>query len=212
MQPKLIIGDKNLSSWSLRPWLLLRHFGVPFEEVRLPLDTPEFAARIGDYTPTARVPVLHHGELVVWDSLAICEYVNEVWLEGAGWPRERIARARARSVSAEMHSGFSDLRRSMPLNVNQRRSDFVPAQDVRRDIERVVAIWRECRARSAGEGAFLFGDFSIADAMYAPVASRFVSYGIDVGAVERQWMDAVFALPAMQEWVAGARAEAALPA
>jgi glutathione S-transferase len=208
----LIIGDKNLSSWSLRPWLLLRHFGVAFDEVRLPLDTPEFAARIGHYTPTARVPVLHDGELVVWDSLAICEYVNEVWLDGAGWPRERAARARARSVSAEMHSGFGDLRRSMPLNVNQRRKDFVPAADVRRDIERVVAIWRECRARSAGQGAFLFGDFSIADAMYAPVASRFVSYGIEVGAVERAWMDAVFALPAMQQWVAGARAEAALPA
>lgn len=212
MQPTLIIGDKNLSSWSLRPWLLMRHFGVAFEEVRLPLDTPEFTARIGHYTPTARVPVLHHGDLVVWDSLAICEYVNEVWLDGKGWPPERAERARARSVSAEMHSGFSDLRRSMPLNVNQRRSDFVPATEVRRDIERVSAIWRECRARSAGQGAFLFGDFSIADAMYAPVASRFVSYGIDVGPVERGWMDAVFALPAMQQWVAGAKAEAALPA
>lgn len=209
MQPTLIIGNKNLSSWSMRPWLVLRHFGVAFEEVQLPLDTPEFYARIGNYTPTARVPVLHHGDLVIWDSLAICEYVNEVWLDGQGWPAERAARARARSVSAEMHSGFADLRRSMPLNVNQRRTDFVPPDDARRDVERVCAIWRECRERSAGQGAFLFGAFSIADAMYAPVASRLVSYGIEVAGVEREWMESVFALPAMREWQAGARAEAA---
>lgn len=205
--PTLVIGDKNLSSWSLRPWLLLRHAGVAFDEVRLPLDTPEFAARIGHYTPTARVPVLLHGELVVWDSLAICEYANETWLDGAGWPRERAARARARSVSAEMHSGFADLRNAMTFNANLRRTDFLPSPEARRDIERACAIWRECRARSAGHGAFLFGDFCIADAMFAPVACRFASYGIEVGPVERAWMDAVFALPAMQQWLAGARAE-----
>lgn len=212
MQPTLIIGDKNLSSWSLRPWLLLRQFGVAFDELRLPLDTPEFFARIGAYSPTARVPVLQHDGLTIWDSLAICEYANEVWLDGAGWPRERAARAQARSVSAEMHSGFGELRRQMTFNANLRRTGFTPSPEARREIERVCAIWRECRGHAAARGAFLFGDFGIADAMYAPVASRFVSYGIDVGPIERAWMDAVFALPAMRDWLAGAQAEAAVHA
>lgn len=211
-RPVLVIGDKNLSSWSLRPWLVLRHFGVDFEELRLPLDTPEFYARVPQYSPSGRVPVLHHGDLRVWDSLAICEYVNETWLDGAGWPHERAARALARSVSAEMHSGFADLRRHLPMNCRKRLHDFVPPAEAQRDIARVAAIWRECRARSAGQGDFLFGRFGIADAMYAPVALRFVSYGVTVGPVERAWMDAVLALPALREWLSGADAEAAAPA
>jgi glutathione S-transferase len=205
--PLLVIGDKNLSSWSLRPWLLLRQFNVAFEEARLSLDTPEFYERIHRYSPSGRVPVLNHDELVVWDSLAICEYVNETFLDGAGWPRDRAARARARSVSAEMHSGFGDMRRFMPVNCRKRVLHFTPPPEALRDVERVTELWRECRGRSAGQGPFLFGEFSIADAMFAPVVSRFVTYGVKVGPVERDWMDAMLALPALQEWLKAAEAE-----
>jgi glutathione S-transferase len=205
----LVIGNKNLSSWSLRPWLLLKQFGVPFHEERLPLDTPEFYARIAAYSPTGRVPVLRHAGLDVWDSLAICEYVSETFLDGRGWPAERARRARARSVSAEMHSGFADLRAYLPMQCARRLAGFVPPPEAQRDIERVTALWRECRAASAGQGPFLFGEFGIADAMYAPVATRFVSYGVAVGEVERAWMDALLGLPAMQEWLAAAAAEVA---
>jgi glutathione S-transferase len=209
VQPTLVIGDKNLSSWSLRPWLLLRHNGVAFEELRLPLDTPEFYARIGSYSPTARVPVLHHGDLVVWDSLAICEYVNENFLAGAAWPTAREARAVARSVSAEMHSGFQTLRSQMPMNCRLRRTDFVPSTEARGDIDRVCAIWRDCRSRFGAGGPFLFGAFSIADAMYAPVALRLRSYGVRVGPIETDYIQALLALPALQQWLAAADVETA---
>jgi len=205
--PVLVIGDKNLSSWSLRPWLAMRQFNVAFEEARLSLDTPEFYERIRHYSPSGRVPVLNHDGLVVWDSLAICEYVNETFLDGAGWPRDRAARARARCVSAEMHSGFGDMRRFMPMNWRKRVPNFAPPPEAQRDIERITELWRECRGRSAGQGPFLFGEFSIADAMFAPVATRFVTYDVKVGPVERDWMDAVLALPAMQEWLKAAEAE-----
>jgi glutathione S-transferase len=207
----LVIGDKNYSSWSLRPWLLLRHHGIAFDEVRLPLDTPEFASGIARWSPSGRVPVLHHGDLVVWDSLAICEYADEAFLDGRGWPRDAAARAVARSVSAEMHSGFAALRSSLPLNCRRRIKDFVVPPDAKRDIERIARIWRECRA-SAGDAPFLFGEFSIADAMYAPVALRFRTYGVVLGDVEQRYANALLALPALREWLAAAEAEGhALP-
>ncbi len=205
--PVLVIGDKNLSSWSLRPWLLLRHFGVPFEELRLPLDTPEFEARIGQYSPSRRVPVLHHGDLVVWDSLAICEYANETFLGGRGWPAEARARATARSVSAEMHSGFAQLRAQLPMNCRKRVTGFVPGPEAQRDLDRVTAIWRDCRARHAAAGPYLFGAFSIADAMYAPVVLRLQSYGVPVGEVEQNYAQGLLALPALGEWLAAAERE-----
>lgn len=202
----LVIGTKNYSSWSLRPWLLMRHHAVDFEEVRLPLDTPEFYATIGRWSPSGRVPVLRDGDLVVWDSLAICEYVNERWLGGAGWPADLAARAHARAVSAEMHSGFNVLREECPLDVVRRSRDPVGAE-ARRDVERIGTLWRDCRARYGAGGKFLFGSFSIADAMYSPVALRIVSYGIDIGPVERDYVDTLLALPSMREWVADAEAE-----
>jgi glutathione S-transferase len=206
----LVIGNKNYSSWSLRPWLLLREFGIAFEEVKLPLDEPEFYARIGDYSPAGRVPVLIDagtGAVHVWDSLAICEYANEHLLDGRGWPAERSARAQARSVSAEMHAGFSALRNALPMNT--RRTGQTPAlsADVARDIDRIKTIWREARESHAGQGEFLFGGFSIADAMYAPVVLRFVSYSIDLGPLERRYADVILALPAMREWLAEAATE-----
>lgn len=205
-RPTLVIGNKNYSSWSLRPWLLLRQHGVEFDEVRLPLDTPEFYAAIGKYSPTGRVPVLIDGELVVWDSLAILEYSSERWLAGAGWPQDAGARALARSVSAEMHSGFQNLRTQCPMDCMRRSNDPISAE-VQRDIERIGVLWRDCRARHGAGGPFLFGSFSIADAMYAPVALRIVSYGIAVGPVERGYIDALLALPALREWLSDADAE-----
>lgn len=205
-RPILVIGTKNYSSWSLRPWLLMRHHAIDFEEVRLPLDTPEFYATIGRWSPSGRVPVLRDGDLVVWDSLAICEYVSERWLGGAGWPADLAARAHARAVSAEMHSGFNVLRGECPLDVVRRSREAVSAEALR-DIERIGVLWRDCRARHAGSGRYLFGSFSIADAMYAPVALRIVSYGIDVGPVERDYVDTLLALPSMQEWIADAENE-----
>lgn len=214
--PTLIIGSKNYSSWSLRPWLLLRQFGVEFHEVKLPLDTPEFYARIRDYSPTGRVPVLHDGELRVWDSLAIAEYANERFLDGRGWPAHIAARAQARAISAEMHSGFAALRRELPMNCRKRvRADSISVDamsaDAAHDIARVKAIWRQARERHAGEGAFLFGAFGIADAMYAPVVLRFISYDVALDPLERSYVDTIAALPALREWLAETTTESLSP-
>lgn len=205
--PRLVIGDKNYSSWSLRPWLLLRQRGIEFDEVRLPLDTPEFAQTISRWSPTGRVPVLLDGDVHVWDSLAICEYVSERWLRGRGWPSDRYERAIARAISAEMHSGFAALRTAMPMNCRKFYPGFKIPKDAQRDLERVCQLWRDCRRRNARHGDFLFGKFSIADAMYAPVILRFVSYDIDLAPIERDYSDAMRALPAMIEWIEAANAE-----
>ena len=204
--PLLVIGNKNYSSWSLRPWLLLRQFGVPFRELKLPLDTPEFEARIGDYAPNRRVPALHDGATRLWDSLAICEYANERWLDGRGWPADRATRALARSISAEMHSGFTALRNEMPFNCRSRRRVAL-SHDATRDVARAQALWADCRARFGAGGPWLFGEFSPADAMFAPVALRFVTYGVPLDATARAYVDAVAAHPAVVEWIAAGRTE-----
>jgi glutathione S-transferase len=216
MSTTLVIGNKNYSSWSLRPWLLLRHFGVAFDEVKLTLDTPEFHARIGEYSPAGRVPVLLDGDLHVWDSLAIVEYANERFLDGRGWPQSQAIRAHARAISAEMHSGFTALRSELPMNCRKRvRADSIGAgimsADAARDVARVQAIWREARGQHADKGKFLFGEFCIADAMYAPVVLRFISYDVALGPLERAYVDAVVELPAMQDWLADAATEALSP-
>lgn len=202
---QLVIGNKNYSSWSLRPWLLLRHFEVPFDEVRLPLDTPEFQRRIPDYSPTGRVPVLHDGARVVWDSLAICEYVNETFLDGRGWPSDPSLRYLGRCAAAEMHSGFAALRAQLPMNCRRRPDGYRWKPDAEADIRRVLTLWRELRRRSAGP--FLLGDFGIVDAMFAPVAIRFRGYGVVLDDNARHYSEALFALPAMREWQAAAEAE-----
>ena len=207
----LVIGNKNYSSWSLRPWLLLRVFGVKFDEIKLPLDEPEFYARIRDYSSAGRVPVLIDGDLRVWDSLAICEYVNEQFLDSRGWPSERTARARGRAICAEMHSGFSALRNAMPMNTRKRIPTPALSADVLKDIARVGQIWREFRAEHAQQGDFLFGSFGIADAMYAPVILRFASYAIELGPVERAYAESVLALPPLREWLAEAATEPMAP-
>jgi glutathione S-transferase len=214
--PTLIIGNKNYSSWSLRAWLLLRQFDIAFNEVKLTLDTPEFHARIGEYSAAGRVPVLLDGDLHVWDSLAIAEYANEQFLDGRGWPQARADRAHARAISAEMHSGFTALRRELPMNCRKRvRADSIGdgamSTDAARDVARVKDIWRDARGRHADAGAFLFGAFGIADAMYAPVVLRFISYDVALGEIERAYVDAVAALPALQHWIADAATEALCP-
>jgi glutathione S-transferase len=205
--PLLIIGNKNYSSWSLRPWLLLRTFGVAFRELKLPLDTPEFEARIGDYAPNRRVPALHDGNVRLWDSLAICEYANERWLGGRGWPADIAVRAQARAISAEMHAGFTALRQELPLNCSKRADMPAVSSDAAVDIARVQAIWRETRQQHGSSGQFLFGSFGIADAMYAPVALRFIGHGVELDASGRAYVDAIQSLPAVREWLAEAATE-----
>ena len=204
---RLVIGNKNYSSWSLRPWIYLKHHGLAFEEVRLPLDSDTFRNEIHRYSPTGRVPVLHDGDLVVWDSLAILEYLADQHPETGGWPAERGARAHARAISAEMHSGFADMRNELPMNCRRRSETHVLSAQARRDVERVLAIWRETRHRHGAGGDFLFGAFGIADAMYAPVTCRFLSYGIALDETCRRYVEAVQALPAMRAWLADAMAE-----
>lgn len=206
-EPTLVIGNKNYSSWSLRPWLALRVAGIPFKEVRIPLYEPGTAAALAPWSPSGLVPLLQDGELKVWDSLAICEYLAECHPDRGLWPEDRSARAVARSVSAEMHAGFSGLRTAMSMNIRRRYPDRGRTPDCLRDIERVLAIWSDCRSRFGAGGDFLFGRFGIADAMYAPVVLRFQTYEVALDGAARAYADAILALPAMQEWLADAERE-----
>src|SRR5512139_1086452 len=203
----LVIGNKNYSSWSLRPWLVLRQAGIPFEEVRIPLYRPGSTEALAAWSPSGKVPALHDGDLRVWDSLAICEYLNERFPDKQLWPRDAAARAVARSISAEMHSGFSALRENMSMNIRARYPGKGRTAASLTDVDRIVAIWTDCRARFGGGGECLFGRFGIADAMYAPVALRFQTYDVALTGAVKDYADAVLALPALQAWVADAVAE-----
>jgi len=203
----LVIGNRNYSSWSLRAWLALRHAGAAFEEVRIPLDTPTTREEILEHSPAGKVPVLHDGGLTVWESLAICEYLAERFPEAKLWPEGREARAIARAVSAEMHAGFARLRNAMPMNCRAPLAGKGRAPGVDADIARITAIWRDCRTRFGAGGPFLFGAFTNADAMYAPVVSRFVTYAVALDETCQAYVAAVSALPAMKSWVAAARVE-----
>lgn len=203
----LVIGNKNYSSWSLRPWLLMRAAGIPFEEIRIPLRTAGTAARIREHSPAGRVPVLHAGSITIWDSLAIAEFLAERHPEAKLWPEAVEARAHARAVSAEMHSGFQALRKHMPMHCRAFHPGVGRTPEVLADIDRITDAWRDCRVRFGEGGAFLFGGFSIADAMFAPVVLRLRTYAVDLDAVCRAYADAVLALPAMRRWLAEAEAE-----
>jgi glutathione S-transferase len=203
----LLVGSKNYSSWSLRPWLVLRHSGLEFEEECVALRSPGFAERVRAWSPAGKVPALRHGATAVWDSLAICEYLCDAFPELRLWPRADGERALARAISAEMHSGFASLRAQMPMNVRASGRSVKPTPELETDVARVCAIWRDCRARAAARGPFLFGQFSIADAMYAPVAFRFATYGVGLGPVEAAYVESLRRLPAMAEWAAAAAAE-----
>jgi glutathione S-transferase len=201
----LVIGNRNYSSWSLRTWLLLRHYGIDFAEVRLSLDTPGFQEQVARWSPAGRVPVLMDGNVSVWDSMAIAEYINEALLDGRGWPATREKRAFARSITAEMHAGFAALRSEMPMNVRRRPSTVLLSDAARRDVSRVQAIWDECLARDSGP--WLFADFSIADAFYAPVALRFATYKIALSPLSSAYQARMIADPAVKEWCRAAEAE-----
>lgn len=193
----LIIGNKNYSSWSMRPWLLMKHFGIPFEERYIPLFAGDYKRQILQYSPSGRVPCLLDGDLAVWDSLAISEYLAE--RHPGLWPADPAARAIARSVSAEMHSGFTALRSTLGMNIRRRAPRPIPNPDVQADVDRIIRIWTDCRQRfgvSSGE-PFLFGAFTIADAMYAPVCFRFQTYGITPEGLAGEYLAAMLASPAL---------------
>jgi glutathione S-transferase len=203
----LVIANKNYSSWSLRAWLMLKQAGLDFEEVRIALNTPETQAQILQYSPSGRVPTLLHDQLIVWESLAICEYVAELVPDQHLLPEDRAARAIARAVSSEMHAGFRDLREYMPMDCRARLPGQGRQPGVQEDIDRITELWRNCRQQFGQGGDWLFGQFSIADAMFAPVISRFVTYEVELDPVSRAYADAVLALPAMQNWLSAAAAE-----
>lgn len=206
---KLVIGNRNYSSWSLRPWLALKMAGIAFDEERIPLDQPDTKARILRYSPTGKVPCLVDGDLTVWDSLAICEYVNETHAKGRMWPADRAARATARAVTAEMHSGFAALRTYLSMDIRARKpargAEAQRLAGVQADIERIVALWTA--ALDASRGPMLFGEFCIADAFYAPVVTRFATYGVALPPLLAAYSERVLALPPMRAWVAAAQAE-----
>jgi glutathione S-transferase len=207
MDLTLVIGNKNYSSWSLRPWLVLKQAGIPFTEIRIPLYVGDWRERVAQHSPSGKVPVLEHGAIKVWDSLAICEYLAERFPEKQLWPADTTARAEARSVSAEMHSGFQALRQNMFMNIRRRMPTRGRTPEVAADIGRITDMWNDCRRRYAAGGPFLFGRFSIADAMYAPVALRFQTYAMELSGAAREYARTLLALPALREWVVAAQAE-----
>ena len=203
----LLIGNKNYSSWSLRPWLLMHAFGIKFTEENYVFDTPEFAAEIQSRkrSPNGKVPVLRDGDVTVWDSLAITEYLAE--RHANLWPVNAAARAHARCASAEMHSGFQAVRNWMPMNVRRSYPIAVPREDVQKDIDRIQALWTEARAKFGASGPYLYGAFSAADAYFAPVVFRFATYGVKCSPAVAEYVKAMLAHPSMQQWIADSKGE-----
>jgi glutathione S-transferase len=208
MALKLIIGNKNYSSWSMRPWLALKANQIAFEEVFIPLYTGDTdKKRILGFTPAGKVPALLDGDVTIWDSLAIIEYAAERFPQSLLWPEDRASRAHARSISAEMHSGFAALRNECGMNLHRQVGAVTLSADARADIARIQQIWIECRERHGKSGPFLFGAFGGADAMFAPVVHRFRTYAIEVAPEARRYMDTMMSLPAFQEWTRAGLAE-----
>lgn len=207
MNTKLVIGNKNYSSWSLRAWLLLRETGIEFEEQRIALDTPSARRELTEVSEAGRVPVLQHDGMCVWDSMAIAETVAELWPDKHLWPTDRDARAHARSVCAEMHAGFATLRAGMPMNCRAMGRKVALPDELGEDIDRIIAIWTDCRHRYGKKGDWLFGDFSIADAMFAPVVLRFRTYGINLPESACFYPRRLLQSEAMQEWLLAAESE-----
>jgi glutathione S-transferase len=204
---KLIVANKAYSSWSLRPWILLAHFKIPFEELVIPMDQPETRANMLKYSPTAKCPSLHDGKIAVWESLAIIEYVAEAYPDKPIWPRGKAARAHARSLANEMHGGFGALRQACPTNFRRPVRAIPLSDEVRADVARIEAAWAGARATFGKGGPYLFGRFSAADAMFAPVVNRFHVYDVPVSKLTRAYMETIMALPAWKAWIADAHAE-----
>lgn len=204
---RLILGNKAYSSWSLRPWLAMRDKGLSFQETVIHLYGPDAKSQILEHSAAGKVPVLQHGEITVWDSLAILDYLADTFPTLAWWPAAPHARAYARAVSAEMHSGFGNVRTHMPMNVRRSLVGRGRGEGVESDVSRITEIWRSCREKFGDGGPFLFGAFSNADAMYAPVVTRFQTYGVELDATCKAYSDAILGHPAMKEWYAAAAAE-----
>lgn len=203
----ITLGNKSYSSWSLRGWLPLWQTGAGFDEIVIPLRQTDSRARILAESPSGRVPALRHGDLTIWDSLAIGEYLAELF-PGAGlWPSDPVARAVARAVTAEMHAGFAALRGGLPMNLRGRHPGFAMPPGVGDEVARIVALWQDCRSRFGRDGDFLFGGFTLADAAFAPVVTRFVTYDVTLEETAAAYRDAVLAWPAVVEWMEAARAE-----
>ena len=203
---KLVIGNKNCSTWSLRPWLFLSAFGLDFEEIQESLRQDGIKERFGKYSASCKVPVLIDGDLCVWDSLAICEYVSEKYLDGRGWPEDIMLRAQARAIVSEMHSGFSALRNEMPMNIRAART-LEPSSSALADIARIDSIWSHCTTQNAAIGPWLFGEFSIADCFFAPVASRFATYNTPLSPAAQQYADSLLSHTSFVQWIAAAKNE-----
>jgi len=199
---QLIIGNKNYSSWSLRPWILLKYFRVPFDEVLIPLYEGDFKAKILKYSPNGKVPALVHGAVHVWESLAICDYIADLYPKKRIWPQKKADRAWARSISTEMHAGFSNLRMNMPMNLRGSYPGKGRLPEVEKDIARIIELWTECRTKFKKKGPFLFGHFTVADAMFAPVVTRFRTYGVATDGLAAEYVKTMLELPAFKEWEA----------
>jgi glutathione S-transferase len=206
----LIIGNKNYSSWSLRPWLWMKHVGIAFEERRVALFVEDTDERLAPYFSNLKVPVLLDDDLIVWDSLSILEYLADRHPEKNGWPGDRRARATARSMGAEMHSSFIALRSELPMNCRKRLDSFPISPEVGKDVERILALWGYCRDRFGHDGPWLFGEFRIADAMFAPVALRFYGYKVPLDDVGDAYVQAVCAHPFVADWIESGKAEQAV--
>jgi glutathione S-transferase len=207
MTLKLVVANKAYSSWSLRPWILLAHFKIPFEDLVIPMDQPETRATMLKYAPTGKCPSLHDGRIAVWESLAIIDYVAETFPEKAIWPRAKAARAHARSLAAEMHAGFGALRQACPTNFRRKPKPITLGDEVLGDVARIEAAWAHARESFGKAGPFLFGSFCAADAMFAPVVNRFHAYALPVAKTTSAYMEAMMALPAWKAWIADAEAE-----
>ena len=203
---RLLVGNHNYSSWSLRAWLCLSHFGLSFETDKVLLSQVDTSQNLAEKSPSKRVPVLFVDEQPVWDSLAICETVNDLFLQGKAWPEDPMLRATGRAICSEMHSSFMALRAALPMNIRKQFQSFPLSLEVQSDVQRVLAIWQD-QLKEEREGGFLLGEFSIADCMYAPVVSRFTTYNIEVSEEVKHYMNRVLALPAMKAWTDLALAE-----
>ena len=203
----LVIGNKAYSSWSLRPWLALKQTQAVFSEVVIPLNRPDSAARLLAESPSGRVPVLRHGDRVIWESLAIIEYVAEHWPDAKLWPDEPEARAVARSIASEMHAGFLPLREALPMDLKRRAATRTLTPAVQRDVTRIVALWHDCRTRFGQDGPFLFGQFTAADAMFAPAVTRFNTHQVPLDAVCQAYVDAILSWTPFRVWDAAAKVE-----
>jgi len=207
MDLSLIIGNKNYSSWSLRPWVFLKQHKIPFTEKRVALFTDTTNQQLAEYNSDFKVPALKDGNILVWDSLSILEYLSEHYLDGRGWPQDQEARALARSISCEMHSSFSNVRNELPMNCRKRFSNIKLSSAAQREITRIKHLWNQCRSQFGGKGEWLFGNYSIADAMYAPIALRFYGYNIPLAGHEEAYVKSVLNQPCINEWIEAGKLE-----